>query len=155
MADLSALAATLLANLVTIRIPLYEPRWATPRPEQPIEAYYRSRAHTLGAEYLIARSYRQYLQILLLEDGHRAFLDFIESDGLDEWRLHFFCIDASAVTVLKKAKIGEVGEGDPVRFDPQQFVHIRLRQLLRADLLDQTDQWWSFFNWFTCQNEIL
>jgi hypothetical protein len=146
MTDPPTLAATLLAHFVTISIPLYKPRWAEPRPELPIEAYCRSRAHTLRAEYLIARSYRQYLQILLLEDGHRAFLDFIESDGLDGWRLHFFCIDASAVTVLKEAKIGELSEGDPVRCDPKQFVLSRLLELDRAGCLEQTNRWWSFFN---------
>jgi hypothetical protein len=141
MRDLPTLAATLLANFVTISMPLYEPRWAEPRPELSVEANYRSRADALRVEHLIARCHRQHLQILLLEDGHGAFLDFIEYDGLNGWRLHFFCIDTSAVAVLKAANIGILGEGDPIRLDPQQFVLHQLHELDRAGCLAPTNRW--------------
>ena len=145
MTDLPTLAAILLANFVTIRVPLYEPRWAEPRPELPIEAYYRSRAASLRVEHLIPRCHRQHLRILLLDAGNRAFFDRLEGGGPEGWRLHFFCLDPSTITALSDSDIGTCGPGDTT-FDAEEFVAHRLRQLQRADRLDQPDKRWCHFD---------
>jgi hypothetical protein len=88
-----------------------------------------------------------------LDGGHRAFIDLIEGDGPDGWRLHFFCLDPSAVTVLHAAGIGEVGPGETVHFDAKEFVIRRLRCLELSGRLNKLNDWWRRFDWFACQNE--
>jgi hypothetical protein len=143
MSDLPTLAATLLANFVTVRITTSPGLWmwpvATPSPRLRAKLL----ADTVAAETLIIRCHRQCLQHQLLEQGHRAFFDCIEGGGSDGWRLHFFCLDPSALSVLRDADVGEFGAGDPARLDPEAFVLRRLRQMERIGHLGRAE-WWDW-----------
>src|SRR3954453_7350759 len=100
MTDLPILDATLLANATTIRIPRCERLWTDPVPDLPLEVSCRSRAIALKGGRLVAQCHRSHLRQLLLDADNRAFFDRIEGGGPDGWRLHFFCLDPSAVTLL-------------------------------------------------------
>src|ERR1700719_2420090 len=111
MTDLPTLAATLLTNFTTVRIPRRERPCSWPDPDLSLRRHIESRSIALARERLFADCHRHLLRQLLLDDGHRAFFDRIEGDGSDGWRLHFFCFDPSAATVLHAAGIGEAGPG--------------------------------------------
>lgn len=144
MSDLQTLAANLLANFATVRIPRCESLWISHVPDPPPKYRYRLLARALAGEYLIMRCHRQHLQHRLLEQGHHAFFDRIEGGGPDGWRLHFFCLDQTAVRVLHDVGVGVCGPGDAVTFDPEQFVMHRLGQLERTDRLDAPHGWWDW-----------
>ena len=57
-----------------------------------------------------------------LRDGHHRFLDHLERDPEGGWRLHIFVEDDSALSMLDGIADRECGPGDPVSFDPEQFV---------------------------------
>jgi hypothetical protein len=145
MTDLPIFAATLLANFTTVRIPRHGHRW-TPAPDLSLRRHIESRSIALAGEHLVAECQRHLLRQRLLDDGHPAFFDEVEGDGPDGWRLHFFCLDPSAVTVLHAAGVGEVGPGETVHFDAEEFVIRRLRQLERSGRLDKSCDWWWFFD---------
>ena len=65
----------------------------------------------------------------LLEHGHRAFFDRIEGYGPAGWRLHFFCLDPAAVTVLHN-----MGRERAVQVIP-------LRSILRSSSSGGSDKW--------------
>ena len=88
--------------------------------------------------------HRQHLQHRLVEQGHRTFFDRIEGGGPDGWRLHFFCRDTAAVSVLYDVGVGVCGPGSAVNFDGEQFVMHRLRQLERTDRLHLSYGWWDW-----------
>ena len=145
MTDLPTLAATLLGNSATVRIPRCERLWAWRDPDLSLRRHIDSRSIALAGERLVAHCHRSHLRKLLLDDGHRAFFDRIEGGGPDGWRLHFFCLDPSAVTKLCAAEVGECGPGDPLGFNAGEFVMRRLRQLeLSGRLSKQSDWWWWF-----------
>ena len=144
MSDLPILAATLLANFATLRIPRCDSLWISSVPDLSPEHRYRSLARALAGENLIMKCHRQHLQHRLLEQGHRAFFDRIEGGGPDGWRLHFFCLDRAAISVLHDVGVGECGPGNAVTFDPEQFVMHRLGQLERTGRLDTPYGWWDW-----------
>ena len=114
MTDLPTLAATLLTNFATIRLRRCERLWTwavedpSARPLLQVATDYAARSK------LILGCNRQYLRQRLLDDGHRAFFDRLEGDGPHGWRLHFFCLDPSAIAVLYDAGLGECGPGETV-----------------------------------------
>ena len=144
MSDLPILAAILLANFATVRIPRCESLWISHLPDPSPEHRYRLLARALAGESLIMNCHRQHLQHRLLEQGHRAFFDRIEGGGLDGWRLHFFCRDRAAVSVLHDVGVGVCGPGNAVTFNPEQFVVHRLGQLERTGRLDTPYGWWDW-----------
>jgi hypothetical protein len=139
MTDLSTLAATLLTNFATIRLRRCDRLWTWPVPVPSLDLYCKVLENRHGLQLPVPRQ-------RLLEDGHRAFFDRLEGGGPDGWRLHFFCLDRSAIAVLYDAGLGECGPGDPVTLDPEKFAARRLRQLERAGRLDKLDDWWWFFD---------
>src|ERR1700693_5592121 len=145
MTDLPTLAAALLGNFATVRIPRHEGLWTDPVPELPLEAHCRSQAIVLKGERLVADCHRHHLRQHLLDDGHRAFFDRIEGGGSDGWRLHFFCLDPSTVALLCGTGVGKCGPGDPANFDAKEFVMRRLCQLERSGRLDKLNDWWWYF----------
>jgi hypothetical protein len=145
MTDLPSLAATLLANFATVRVPRHEGLWASPVADPSPSPNLLSIA--VAGESLILRCYRQWLHYRLLEEGYRAFFDRVEGGGPDGWRLHFFCLNPSALSVLRRAGVGEIGPGDPVRFNPEAFVLWRLRQMERTGHLARRDSWWDWDSW--------
>jgi hypothetical protein len=146
MTDLPTLAATLLSNFATIRLRRSEQLWTGPVPDPPLHLHCRFVETATRVQNLILGCNRQYLRQCLLDDGYRAFFDRLEGGGPDGWRLHFFCLDLSAVHVLYGAGLGECGPGEPVTFDAEEFVIRRLRQLEQCGRLDKPNDWWWFFD---------
>jgi hypothetical protein len=144
MTYLPTLAAALLTNFSTVRIPRRERPWS-PDPDSSLRRHIESRSIALMSERLVADCHRRLLRQHLLDDGHRAFFDRIEGDGPDGWRVHFFCLDP-VVTVLHAAGVGEVGQGKTVHFDAEEFVIRRLHQLERSGRRDKPNDWWWWFD---------
>jgi hypothetical protein len=144
MTDLTTLAAILLTNFATVRIPRCENLWISHVPDPSPKHRYRLLSRALAREAFIMSCHRQHLQHRLLEQGHRAFFDQIEGGGPDGWRLHFFCRDPTAVRVMHDVGAGVCGPGNAVTFDPEQFVMHRLRQLERTGRLDTPYGWWDW-----------
>jgi hypothetical protein len=144
MSDLPILAATLLANFATVRIPRCESLWISSVPNLSPKHRCRLLSRALAGETLIMSCHRQHLRCRLLEPGHHLFFDRIEGGGPDGSRLHFFCLDRAAVSVLYDLGVGACGPGNAVTFDPEQFVMHRLRQLERTGRLDTLHGWWDW-----------
>ena len=144
MNGLPTLAATLLANFATVRIPRCESLWISSVPNPSPKHRYRLLSRALTGETLIMSCHRQHLRYRLLEPGHHAFFDRIEGGGPDGWRLHFFCREPAAVRVLHDIGVGECGPGNAATFDPEQFVMHRLCQLERTGRLNTPDGWWDW-----------
>jgi hypothetical protein len=53
----------------------------------------------------------------------------MEPDPEGGWRLHIFVADEAALTLLGELTEWECGPGDPVNFDPEEFIAGRLRDL--------------------------
>ena len=115
-------------------------------PDPPLDLYCKLLQTTLRGQSLILDCNRQYLRQRLLEDGYRAFFDRLERDGLHGWRLHFFCLEPSAVPVLYDAGLGECGPGKTMSFDAEEFVIRRLSQLEQSGRLDKPTDWWWWFD---------
>jgi hypothetical protein len=145
MSDLPNLAATLLANFATVRIPRHEGLWTSPVGDPKHHPSLLPIA--VAGESLILGCYRQLLHHRLLVDGHCAFFDRVEGGGPDGWLLHFFCLDPLAFSALRGVGMGEFGPGDPGRFDPEAFVLCRLRQMERTGHLGRPDEWWDWDSW--------
>jgi hypothetical protein len=146
MTDLSTLAGTLLTNFTTVRLRRCEQLWTWPVPDPSLRLHCKLLQTTVQGQTMILRCNRQYLRQRLLDDGYRAFFDQLKGDGPDGWRLHFFCLDPSAVAVLYGAGLGECGPGAPVRFDAEEFVTSRLSQLERCGRLSKISDWWWWFD---------
>jgi hypothetical protein len=119
MTDLPTLAATLLANFCTIRFPASVDRSAQSTPSL---SDWWTTAKARRAERLAVNAYRHQMRRQLIEHCHRRFLDHLEPDPEGGWRLHFFLADDAAMSLLIEASVGECGPGDPVVFDPKEFV---------------------------------
>jgi hypothetical protein len=93
MTDLATLAADLLANFRTIRIPPSE------RPVgQPTDWWDRAKARQ--AAHRAIHDHRDRLRQGLVRHGYRCFLDRMEPDPEGGWRLHFFVSDDAALPLL-------------------------------------------------------
>ena len=102
MPDLPALASTLLAHFATVRIPRNEGLWTSPVADPWPMLRPSLLSIAVAGESLNLGCHRQWLHSCLLEQGHRAFFDRIEGGGPDGWRLHFFCLDPSTLSVLRR-----------------------------------------------------
>ena len=130
MTDLPTLAATLVANFLTIRFPTPVDRSGHSTPSH---SDWWTTAKTRRAERLAVDAYRHQMRRQLIEHGHRRFLDHLEPDPEGGWRLHFFLADDAAMSLLTKASDGECGPGDPAGFDPKEFVAEGLGWLTASD----------------------
>ena len=146
MTDLPTLAATLLSNFATVRIPRCESLWTAFDTDRSLERRCRSLAIAMRAEMINVGCHRLCLRQHLLDAGHRAFLDHIEGVGPDGWRVHFFLLDPEGVAVLRDAGLGECHPGDPVAFNAEEFITRRLRQLENTDRLNKPNDWVWFFD---------
>ena len=144
MSNLQILAATILANFTTVRIPRCENLWisAVPNP-QPKHLRGRLRSRALTRETFSTSCHRQHLEHRLLEQGHRTFFARIEGGG-PGWRLLFFCRDAEDVRVSYDVGVGACGPGYAVTFDAEQFVMHRLGLLERIGRLEMSYGWWDW-----------
>jgi hypothetical protein len=125
MTDLTALAATLLANFRTFRIPAPDDH------QRPSDDWWMT-AKARRAEKRAAYACRDRLRRELTDHGHR-FLDRLEADPDGGWRLHIFVADDYAVGVLDTITQGACGPGDPVTLDPEEFISEQLRRRQCAD----------------------
>ena len=55
-----------------------------------------------------------------------------------------FCLDPSALSVLRNVCVGECRPRDPATFDPEAFVLRRLRQMERTGHLGRPDTSWDW-----------
>jgi hypothetical protein len=122
MTDLADLAADLLANFHTVRIP------ASERREDHADWWTRAKARQV--ERRAAYAARDRLRQGLVKHGYRCFLDRMEPDPDGGWRLHFFVPDDAALPLLDELTEGTVGHGDPMSFDPEEFVLEGIRYLI-------------------------
>ena len=129
MTDLVVLAATMLANFVTVRFSRNAEMWRVLDEDLSFEVRIRCLNHALRGELLSVGCYRHGLRLGLVRHGHSQFLDYVEGDPSGGWRIHLFLCDASAISIIPLITEGDVGPGDPVRFDPRQFVQRRLERL--------------------------
>jgi hypothetical protein len=125
IADLTALAAVLLANFRTVRIPAPDDH------QRPSDDWWAT-AKARRAEKRAAYACRDRLRRALTDDGH-PFLDCLEADPDGGWRLHIFVADEAAVALLDTITQDACGPGDPVTLDPEEFISKQLRRLSYAD----------------------
>ena len=118
MTDLATLAAHLLANFRTVRIP------ASGRQEGHADWWTMVKAR--GAANRAAYAYRDRLCQELVEHGCRRFLDRMECDPAGGWRLHIFPVDDAALALLDRLTEGAFGPGDAVSFNARRFVSERI-----------------------------
>ena len=131
MTDLALLATKLLTNFRTIRIPA--------KNEEPSPSGdWWGAAKARRAEKLEVYARRDHIRGLLVRHGHHRFLHHLEPDQDGGWRLHFLFADDDAMSLLDEITEGRSGAGDPVSFDPAEFVRERLgdwveRGIVRPD----------------------
>ena len=111
MTDLATLAAHLLANFRTVRIP------ASGRQEGHADWWTMVKAR--GAAHRAAYAYRDRLCQELVEHGCRCFLDRMEPAG--GWRLHIFPVDDAALALLDRLTEGAFGPGDAVSLNARSL----------------------------------
>ena len=92
-----------------------------------------AKATARRADSRAACACRDRLRRLLVEHGHHRFLHHLEPDPNGGWRLHIFAANNAALALLDEVAEGECGPGDPVKFDPNEFVSARLRHLVAND----------------------
>jgi hypothetical protein len=123
--DLTALAAVLLANFRTVRIP------APDGLQRPSDDWWVT-AKALRAEKRAAYACRDRLRRELTDHSH-PLSDCLEADPDGGWRLHIFVADEAAVALLDTITQDACGPGDPVTLDPEEFISEQLRRLQCAD----------------------
>ena len=78
---------------------------------------------------------RDRLRRALIHHRHR-FIDHLEPDPEDGWRIHVFALDEDALALLDGIDGRRCEPGDPVDFDPEEFVIERLREVDWPELCD-------------------
>src|ERR1700692_3112203 len=78
MTDLVVLAATMLANFVTVRFPRNAQMWRMLDEDLSFEVRIRCLHHALRGELLNVGCYRHGLRLGLVRHGHHQFLDYVE-----------------------------------------------------------------------------
>jgi hypothetical protein len=126
MTDLATLAADLLANFRTLRIPTPE------RLEGPPGDWWAMVKARRGAHRAI-HACRDRLRQGLVENDYRCFLDRIEPDSDGGWLLHFFVADFAALPLLDLLAEGASGPGNALSFDAEKFVLQRIRYLIENE----------------------
>ena len=124
MSDLQTLASYLLANFRTIRLR------AEALPVQPnLEPTdWWAMAKARRAEKRVVYDLRDRLRRVLNQHHHR-FIDYQEPDAEGGWRFHVFALEEDALAVLEDIDGVRCDPGDPVDFDPEEFVIQRLHEL--------------------------
>ena len=118
MTDLATLADTLLANFRTVRIPAPEPIETRPGD---FLSFVRARL----AERRMVDGVRDTIRRKLAKRRHR-YRHHLEDDPEGGYRLHFFLANNQALPFLDEIASGPCGPGDPVMFDPEEFLRDRL-----------------------------
>jgi hypothetical protein len=131
MNDIETLANSLLANFRTIRLQAV----ALPtRPDlQPTEWWEMAKARY--AEKRVVYDLRDRLRRILIQHRQR-FMDRMEPEPEGGWRIHIFVLDEEALALLDGIDGRRCEPGDPVDFDPENFVIERLREVDWPELFD-------------------
>jgi hypothetical protein len=124
MSDLQTLARHLLANFRTIRLPAETP--PVQPDSQPPDWWAMAKARR--AEKRVFYNLRDDIRRVLNQHRHR-FIDCQEPDPDGGWRFHVFVLDDNALALLDGIDDRRCEPGDPVDFDPEEFVIERLREL--------------------------
>jgi hypothetical protein len=124
MSDLQTLARHLLANFRTIRLPAETP--PVQPDSQPPDWWAMAKARR--AEKRVFYNLRDDIRRVLNQHRHR-FIDCQEPDPDGGWRFHVFVLDDDALALLDGIDDRRCEPGDPVDFDPEEFVIERLREL--------------------------
>ena len=124
MTDIETLTRKLLANYRTFHLPA-EPLPAPPNPP-PVDWWWAAKARRAEKRTLYATRDR----IRRILNQHRQpFIDCQEPDPEGGWRLHIFVLDEDALPLVDGIDGRRCEPGDPVDFDPEEFVIERLRDL--------------------------
>lgn len=119
MTDLASIAEALLANFRTVRIP------AQTDDRNPLADWLAiAKAHR--AEKRAIYAYRDHICSELVRHGQRRFLHRLEPDPEGGWRLHMFFADDRALALLDQITETQCEIGDPLSFDPEEFVRDQL-----------------------------
>jgi hypothetical protein len=124
MTDIETLANDLLANFRTFRLPP-EALPARPDPE-PTDFWAMAKARR--AEKRVLYDLRDRLRRVLIQHRHR-FFDHLEPDPEGGWRIHVFVLDGDALALFDGIDGRRCEPGDPVDFDPEEFVIEQLREV--------------------------
>jgi hypothetical protein len=124
MTDIETLANNLLANFRTVRLP---PE-ALPARHNPEPTDWCAMAKARRAEKWVLSDHRDRLRRIQIQHRHR-FFDRLESDPEGGWRTHVFVLDEEALALLEDIDGRRSEPGDPVDFDPEEFVIERLRKV--------------------------
>ena len=127
------LTDTLIANFRTIRFPASDDHSTPPSTTAPA---WLATAKARCADRLAVDTYRKRLHLELVAHGYRLFLDHLEPDPAGGWALHIFIADDHALSIVADISEGRFGPGDPVDFDPEEFVtdHLNRMERLGSDL---------------------
>jgi hypothetical protein len=124
MSDLQTLARHLLANFRTIRLPAETP--SVQPDSQPPDWW--AMAKVRRAEKRMLCDLRDGIRRVLNQNRDR-FIDCQEPDPEGGWRLHIFVLGEDALALVDGIDGRRCEPGDPVDFDPEEFVIERLREL--------------------------
>ena len=132
MSDLQTLARRLLANFRTITIRL--PAEALPvRPNlQPCDWWAMAKARR--AEKRMLYDLRDGIRHVLNQHRHR-FIDCQELDPDGGWRFHVFVFEEDALALIDDIDGLQSEAGDPVGFDPEEFVSESLGEWIERGII--------------------
>jgi hypothetical protein len=137
MIDPPTLAANLLANFRTIRLPPSKPdgRGTGDCSGQVIQSPpdWMTIAKARRADDRAAEACRDRIRRALVEHGHHQFLHYLEPDPAGGWRLHLFVADDHALLLVDEFTDARIVAGAPASFDPEEFVMQRLGRLVWPD----------------------
>jgi len=131
MTDIDTLANVLLANFRTVRLPAD----ALPERPNPEPTEWWPMAKARYAEKRVLYDLRDRLRRVLIQHRHR-FIDHLEPDPEGGWRIHVFVLEEDALALLDGIDGRRPEPGDPVDFDPEEFVIERLREVDWPELYD-------------------
>jgi hypothetical protein len=124
MTDPRTLADNLLANFRTIRISAE----ALPSYGKPPPAGWLANAKANRADKRVVYDCRDEVRHALKQRGHK-FFTCLEADPEGGWRVHVFVLCETAATLVDEIGGENCGVGDPVNFDPEEFINNRLGEL--------------------------
>jgi hypothetical protein len=130
MSDIHTLARHLLANFRTIRLPAEVP---PARPNLQLSDWW-AMSKARRAKKRMLYDFRDRLRRVLIEHRH-WFIDCWEPDPEGGWRLHILVLDEDALPLLDGIDGRRSESGDPVDFNPEEFVIERLREWIERGII--------------------
>jgi hypothetical protein len=128
MTNLASLASTLLAHFRTVVITAQKD---DPNPT----GDWRGAVKARRAEKRAIHAFRDHVRSELVRHGHHRFLQHLEPDPEDGWRLHVFVADDLALALLDQITGGQCAIGDPASFAPEDFVREQLSDWIERGIV--------------------